>query len=121
MRGPRIAAALLFVALAIPAAAGSSLSASSAPKLTAPKGLKGFMLNYSEAERHTFPSEPAFAWAPAPNAKHYEFQLSRSTSFRDSAIVYQNAALPSPTASIPVTLPWVTGRGSGYGFLARVR
>ena len=125
MRGSRIAAALVLIALAIPAAASSSLntspSASSVHKLTSPAGLKGFLLNYSEPARHVFPTQPAFAWAPSPNAQHYEFQLSRSSSFRDSAIVYQNPALPSPTAAIPVTLPWVGGHAGGYGFFARVR
>src|SRR5205823_13366598 len=125
MRGPRTAAALGLIGFVLPAAASSSFasvsSRTSARDLAAPTGLKGFALNYDEPTRHTFPDQPAFAWSPTANAQHYEFQVARSTSFRDSSIVYENDALPSPTAAIPVTLPWVSGQGRGYGFEARVR
>ncbi|MDX6503028.1 MAG: hypothetical protein QOE29_153 [Gaiellaceae bacterium] len=125
MRAPRIAATLGLIALVIPAAASSSLasapSRTASARLSAPLGLKGFLLNYAEPTRHVFPTEPAFAWSPSPNAQHYEFQLARSSSFRESSIVYENDALPSPTSSVPVTLPWTTGSGSGYGFQARAR
>src|SRR3954454_13053486 len=123
MRGPRIAAALALLALALPAAASSSLTSAhgDTPGVAAPTGLKGFQLRYDERTKHVFSTEPAFAWAPAPNAQHYEFQVSRSSVFRDSAVVYENDTLASPTASIPVTLPWVSGSGTGYGFYASVR
>src|SRR5437763_50592 len=121
MRAPRIAAALGLIALLLPAAASSSFASHTGGKLDAPQGLKAFMLRYDEPSKHVFYSQPAFAWAPTPNAQHYEFQLARSTTFRDSSIVYENDSLPSPTAAIPVTLPWVTGQNGGYGFHSRVR
>jgi hypothetical protein len=122
MRGPRIAVALVLLALAVPAAATPTLlSATRSADLAAPAGLKGFLTRYDEPTRHVFASQPAFAWGPSANAQHYEFQLARSSSFRDSAVLYENDTLPSPTASIPVTLPWVSGSGAGYGFYARAR
>jgi hypothetical protein len=123
MRGPRIAAALALLALALPAAASSSLTSvhGGTPGVAAPTGLKGFQLRYDEPTKHVFPTEPAFAWVPAPNAQRYEFQVARSSTFRDNAVVYANNTLTSPTAAIPVTLPWVSGSGTGYGFYARVR
>src|SRR3954447_3731004 len=123
MRGPRIAAALFVIALAVPAAASSSLTSvhGGTPSVAAPTGLKGFQLRYDETTKHTFSDQPAFAWAPSPNAQHYEFQVARSSAFRDSAILYESDGLPSPTATIPVTLPWGSGQGTGYGFYARVR
>jgi hypothetical protein len=123
MRGPRIAAALALLALALPAAASSSLTAArgGTPGVAAPTGLKGFQLRYDEKTKHVFATEPAFAWAPAPNAQRYEFQVARSSVFRDSGIVYENDTLTSPTAAIPTTLPWASGSGTGYGFYARVR
>src|SRR5689334_12174926 len=110
MRGPRIAVALVLLALAVPTAATSSLRGGSLTIVPepAPVGLKGFMTRYDEPTRHTFPSEPAFAWGPSANAQHYEFELARSSSFRDNAIIYHNDSLLSPTASIPITLPWTS-------------
>jgi hypothetical protein len=123
MRGPRIAAALFVLVLAVPAAASSSFASTrgGTPALAAPTGLKGFQLRYDETTKHVFADQPSFAWAPSPNAQHYEFQVARSSAFRDSAIVYETDGLPSPTSTIPVTLPWASGQGTGYGFYARVR
>jgi hypothetical protein len=122
MRGPRIALALGLLALALPAAAASSLHGTPASTgLTAPTGLKGFMLRYDEPTKRTFPYEPSFAWAPSANASSYEFQVARSSTFRDSAVLYDNDTLLSPASNIPIGLPWASGNGTGYGFYARVR
>ncbi|HSC90074.1 MAG TPA: hypothetical protein VLB86_00320 [Gaiellaceae bacterium] len=114
MRALRLAlaclAALLVAAPAAPArAAGNG----------GPTGLHGFLLRADEPRRDTFARTPSFAWNPVAGARRYEFQLSTSSLFRDSGIVYSDEALTSPAAAVPISLPWITG--SPYSLYARVR
>ena len=56
-------------------------------------------------------------------AKTYEFELSTSENFSESAVVWSSASsdvtLKSPAATIPISLPWMTG--NPYALYARVR
>ncbi|MEX2211094.1 MAG: hypothetical protein WD689_04955 [Gaiellaceae bacterium] len=103
------AASVLALALAAPAHAATS----------APTGLKGFLLRTDEPVTHVFPRTPSFAWNPIAGAKRYEFQLSTSSLFRDNGIVFSDSTLRTPAASLPMTLPWITGEP--YSLYARVR
>lgn len=101
-------------------------TASAAPTLKAPKGLKAFLLRVNEAEslnNRSFPRTPAFAWSPVAGAKRYEFQLSTSDSFAEGAEIWSSLTsgvkLSSPAATVPISLPWITG--SPYALYARVR
>jgi len=115
----RLAAALLTV-LALAGSAGSATAAEqSAARLRAPSALHGFVLLPNEAETHMFSRTPAFAWNPVRGAKTYEFVLSTSPLFASSGLVWQSSALTSPAASVPLTLPWITG--NPYSLYARVR
>ena len=108
---------LLVLALA-PAAVGAAQRAQAAT--AAPSDLHGFLLRSddSRGRTHTFPRTPAFAWEPVAGAEAYEFQLSTSRSFAESAIVWEDRAA-APVMTVPVTLPWVGG--AGYSWYARVR
>ena len=86
---------------------------------TAPKGLKAFTLRADEGVDRSFARTPSFAWKPVRGAVKYEFQLSTSSTFRESGIVYQNTEVTSPAASVPLSLPWITG--NPYSLYARVR
>jgi hypothetical protein len=112
----RLAAALLTV-LALAGSADAARQASA--KLRAPTGLRAFLLRPNEAETHLFSRTPAFAWNPVRGAKTYQFVLSTSPLFAGSGLVWNNSTLTSPAASIPVTLPWITGEP--YSLYARVR
>src|SRR5918992_1071152 len=110
-------AAALFTVLAL---AGSAHAAQeSATKLRAPTGLRAFLLRPNEAESHLFSRTPAFAWNPVRGAKTYQFALSTSPLFASSGLVWNGSTLTSPVASVPVTLPWITGEP--YSLYARVR
>jgi hypothetical protein len=85
----------------------------------APTGLRGFLLRADEAPARVFSRTPSFAWNPVAGAIRYEFQLSTSSVFRDNGLVFEETALTSPTAEVPVTLPWITG--NPYSLYARVR
>ena len=85
----------------------------------APKGLKAFLLRADEPAAHEFSRTPSFAWAPVRSAIRYEFELSKNPSFSEGAIFWSNDQLKVPAASIPVALPWMTGRP--YAVYARVR
>ncbi len=101
-------------------------TASAAAPLKAPKGLKAFLLRTNEPEslyNRSFSRTPAFAWSPVAGAKRYEFELSTSENFSESALVWSSAGsavpLTSPAATIPISLPWMTG--NPYALYARVR
>jgi hypothetical protein len=112
-------------ALGVLALAGAP-PASAASPLRAPKGLKAFLLRVNEPDslyRRNFPRTPAFAWSPVKGAKRYEFELSTSENFSEGAQIWSSDAdgvkLTSPTATVPVSLPWMTG--NPYALYARVR
>jgi len=106
--------------LSIPLALLAFFLASSSPAATkAPTGLHGFLLSANEQLTHTFNRTPSFAWSPISGARHYELQLSTSSTFRDSGILYDDPTLETPVAAPPVTLPWITG--SPWALYARVR
>jgi hypothetical protein len=49
----------------------------------------------------------------------YQFQLSTSSSFRESGLLYTAANLTTPVAAPRLTLPWITG--NPHALFARVR
>ena len=84
-----------------------------------PSALRPFLLSPGEAPAHTFPRTPSFAWNPVRNAGFYEFELATSDTFNEGQIVFATNTLKAPTVSIPVALPWLTGRP--YALYAHVR
>jgi hypothetical protein len=84
-----------------------------------PSALRPFLLSPGEAPAHTFPRTPSFAWNPVRNAAFYEFELATSDAFNEGQIVFATNTLRAPTVSIPVALPWLTGRP--YALYAHVR
>lgn len=109
-----IAAALAACVLVSPAEAARKPA-----KLFPPTGLRSFLFRADEPTARRYARTPSFAWRPVKGARRYEFQLSTSTAFRESGIVYSDATLGSPVAAVPITLPWITG--SPYSLYARVR
>lgn len=93
--------------------------APAAHALPGPSKLKPFLLRVDEPAGTTFARTPSFSWAPVRGAKTYEFQLATSPRFGDSQLVWTSEKIKSPAATIPVTLPWMSG--TPYGFYARVR
>ncbi len=93
--------------------------APAAHALPAPKNLKPFLLRVDEPAATTFARTPSFSWSPSRGAKTYEFELATSPKFGDAQIVWTSDKVKSPVATIPVTLPWMSG--TPYGFYARVR
>jgi predicted lipoprotein with Yx(FWY)xxD motif len=87
--------------------------------ITAPQGLKAFLLRADEQASHTFSRTPAFAWKPVPGAVRYEFELSTSKKFTDNAIIYGDKALTSPVVAIPIALPWSSG--NSYSLFVHAR
>ena len=101
-----------------------SAAAAASPK--APTALKAFLLRVNEPDslyNRNFPRTPAFAWNPVAGAKTYEFELSTSENFSESAVVWSSSTsgvtLKSPAATVPISLPWMTG--NPYALYARVR
>jgi hypothetical protein len=100
-------------------------TASAAKPLRAPKGLKAFLLRANEPEslyNRSFPRTPAFAWSPVKGAKRYEFELATGESFSEGALIWSSGSavkLTSPAATVPISLPWMTG--NPYALYARVR
>ena len=120
---PRRAFVVLSVAL-LAFLVGAPTASAKAPK--APKGLKAFLLRVNEPEslyNRNFPRTPAFAWNAVGGANRYEFEVSTSENFSDSAVIYSSTEsgvkLTSPTATVPISLPWMTG--NPYALYARVR
>jgi hypothetical protein len=116
----RTVVAVLLLALAIPASAPARQEAA---RGKAPTGLKAFLLSYSEPTRRNFSRTPSFGWKPVLRAKSYEFQLASASSFRENSIIWSTDTLPAPLTtpdvSVPLALPWVTGKP--YSLFARVR
>jgi hypothetical protein len=95
------------------------VAAPAAHALPAPKKLKPFLLRADEPAATTFSRTPSFSWAPVRGAKSYEFELATSPKFGEAQLVWTSDKIKSPVATIPVTLPWMSG--TPYGFYARVR
>jgi hypothetical protein len=91
MRAARLAT-LVFALLAMLAA---SAPAKGPAPLAPPTAVRGFLLRPNEAVAHEFSRTPSFAWNPVRGAACYEFELSTSRSFQESAIVWSNV----PTTS----------------------
>src|SRR5207247_2259579 len=108
-------AAVCLSLLALAPAAGAATPVRGA----APARLHGFLLRADEPAQDSFPRTPSFAWNPVAGAIRYQFQLSTSSSFRESGIVYSATGLTTPVAAPSVTLPWITG--DPHALFARVR
>jgi len=130
------------VAVAVPASAGAGAASSRAEPVRAarpaavasrhtaavavapgPAGLRAFLLRADEAPADAFPRTPSFAWKSYREARSYDFELSTSRTFDDSAIVWSTATrarpLQVPAVAIPLSLPWMTG--NPYALYAHVR
>ncbi len=112
--------------LALLALAVGTPTASAAKPLKAPTGLKAFLLRVNEPEslnNRSFPRTPAFAWRPVAGARRYDFELSTSENFAEGALIWSSESasvkLTSPAATVPISLPWITG--NPYALYARVR
>jgi hypothetical protein len=111
---------LTLAALCLTLLGATSAAGATAPvKGTAPTNLHGFLLRADEPVATSFPRTPSFAWNPAPGALRYQFQLSTSSSFRDSGLLYTASNLSTPVAAPALTLPWITG--NPHALFARVR
>jgi hypothetical protein len=97
----------------------SAAGAATPVKGTAPGHLHGFLLRADEPVANSFPRTPSFAWTPVGGAVRYQFQLSTSSSFRDSGLIYTSSNLTTPVAAPQLTLPWITG--NPHALFARVR
>jgi hypothetical protein len=99
----------------------AALVAAPVATAAAPTNLHGFVLRSSEDPTpHVFARTPSFAWSQIRGAARYEFQLSTSRRFGENGIVWENSKLKAPLATVPLTLPWMTGQ-AGYSWFARVR
>jgi hypothetical protein len=87
--------------------------------VSAPQGLKPFLLRADEAPERTFSRTPSFAWRPVRGAVRYEFELATRSNFSESSLIWSDTKLKMPTTAIPVALPWMTG--SPYALWAHVR
>jgi hypothetical protein len=111
---------ITLLALAVVVLAPAAQSAPSA----APSGLRGFLLRVDDFPgRGSFPRTPAFAWEPYDGAVSYDFQLATSRKIDDRTIVWSTEGrakpLRVPAVTIPIALPWMTGRP--YALYIRVR
>ena len=94
--------------------------APAASAASAPSGFHGFPLRTSENPApRTFSRTPAFAWSRVEGATRYEFEPSTSRRFGDNALIWTSDVIHAPFATVPVTLPWISG--SPYSWYARVR
>jgi len=93
-------AALCALALVL---TGTVQARTDAASLSAPAGLKAFLLRADEPTRHEFSRTPAFAWTPVRGALRYEFELATSKRFGDNAIIWSNVKsdLPDDSAADP--------------------
>ena len=90
------AARLTVALLAALALAPAAHARADAPRLTAPDGLRAFLLRADEPQTREYSRTPSFAWKPVPRTVRYEFQLSTSDTFRDGGIVYRSTKLKTP-------------------------
>ena len=88
--------------------AASAADAATPVKGAAPAHLHGFLLRADEPVADSFPRTPSFAWNPVAGAVRYQFQLSTSSSFRDSGLLYTAANLSTPVAA-PNDVPLILG------------
>ena len=107
------------VALFLAGSAQGGVKPGAVGRLTAPTGVKAFLLRADEPSSHTFSRTPAFAWQPVRGAVRYEFELATSQRFSDNAMLWSATNLRSPVVSIPIALPWITG--SPYSLYTHVR
>ena len=114
----RYARLVLLAASAATLLSGSAL-AQGERSLSAPQGLKPFLLRASEPAVRDFPRTPSFSWAPITGTSRYEFQLAKTLNFQDGTVFWASSSLKSPAVAIPLTLPWMTG--APYAAYARVR
>jgi hypothetical protein len=84
------AARLAILVFALLTTLAVSAPAKGPAPLAAPTSVRGFLLRPNEAVTHTFSRTPSFAWNPVRGAACYEFELSTSRSFQESAIVWSN-------------------------------
>jgi hypothetical protein len=106
--------------LAVLALSGLAVSGSASARVAAgPQQMHGFLLRSDEPVVHTFSRTPSFAWSPIRGARTYEFELSTSKNFSDNAEVWSTNGLTTPAVSIPISLPWITGKP--YSLYAHVR
>ena len=115
MLARRTVLAVLALALVIPASAPARQTAR--PK--APTGLKAFLLSYNEQPSRNFSRTPSFAWNPLKRTLSYDFQLATASDFHGNSILWSGTGLKVPATSVPIALPWVTGKP--YSLFARVR
>jgi hypothetical protein len=113
----RFARPLVVLAAALALAAPASGVTRALPP--APDQLHAFMLRADEPLSHVFSRTPSFAWLPVPGAERYEFELANSPTFNEGTIVWADATLKTPAASIPYSLPWMTG--APYALYGHVR
>jgi hypothetical protein len=107
-----LALAALAALVAIPAAGSTSLAA--------PTGVHPFYLRVNDPLPAIFPRTPSFAWNPVEAASGYDFQLATSTKFDDRTLAWSTGQpVRVPAVSIPLSLPWMTGRPNAL--YARVR
>jgi hypothetical protein len=107
-----VLAALAALAVAAPAQA-------EVRTVNAPTALRGFMLRATEASADSFARTPSFAWAPVPGATAYEVELANDQNFADGNVVWSGSVSRTPAISLPMTVPWMTGRP--YALYAHVR
>lgn len=110
-------AQILAVTVALAAVLGAAEAGARAA--SAPTGLHPFLLRVDEPASRTFSRTPGFAWNPVRGAQRYEFQLSTSSTFRESGVIYSDTSLTTPVASPALTLPWING--TPHALYARVR
>jgi hypothetical protein len=126
LRRPRLLpyAALVAIVAAVPVATGS---AAGGPALAKPTGLQTFQLHLGDHRAAAsggpkpFSRTPAFAWAPVRGATQYEFELSTSKDFAAAnGLIWSGKGLRVPAASVPISLPWTTGRPASFHWRVRV-
>jgi hypothetical protein len=106
-------AGVLASAAALPFAASA---AGGKPSLDRPTGLQTFELRLDDSRATTgigtptFSRTPSFAWTPVRGATRYELELATSNYFdADNSVVWSSNSLTTPAASVPISLPWITG------------
>lgn len=88
-------------------------------KPAAPTSLHAFLMRADEAATHNFQRTPSFAWTPVKGTLKYEFELSSSSRFSESARLWSGKITGTPAVAPPLSLPWTSD--SPYAFYARVR
>ncbi len=111
--------ALVFAVLLVSCASAQASGPIPFAPPDAPTGLKAFLLLADEPETHTFPRTPSFAWTPVRARGHYEFELATTQTFAEGNVVWSDDNVKQPAVSVPLQLPWMTGRP--YALWAHVR